>query len=269
MSRHALALGRARSGAALTLVSLGLCLLAWQVVATAGWVSPAVFPDLAQVGRAFLSLFTVGYPMGTRFWTHLAMSFGRILTGVALGGLVAVVLGFAIGWFPVLYDLCRPVITVARGIPAVALIPLAIAWFGIDEFSKVALIFYATFWIMLTHVIDSVRQVNPDWVRAGQAFGLGGGRLFLSVVLPAVLPRILTALRIGIAMGFVVVITAEMAGTVIGMGAMIMDARRFYRPDIVIVGMALIGAVGYTLSTGLERLERRLTRWARTQETEA
>jgi ABC-type nitrate/sulfonate/bicarbonate transport system permease component len=246
----------------LTALSIGLGLVLWELVAILTGGSRALVPDLGQIARAFASVFTVGYPEGTLFYTHLAVSLGRILTGVLTGAVAAVVLGFVIGWFPAVYALCHLVITVARGIPAVALIPLAIVWLGIDEASKVALIFYASFWIMLTHVVDAVRRVSPDLVRAGQVFGLTQRQLFAWVVLPATLPRVLTGLRIGLGMGFVVVITAEMVGTVRGMGAMIMDARRFFRPDIVIVGMILVGLVGGLLSTGLGRLERRLTRWA-------
>lgn len=243
-------------------MALVVCLVAWQVVATARWVTPSAFPDLPQIASAFWSLFTVGYPIGTRFWTHMAVSLGRVLAGVALGGVVAIMLGLAIGWFPALYYLTRGVVTAARGIPAIALIPLAIVWFGINEMSKIALIFYATFWIMLTQVVDAIHQVSPDLVRAGQAFALSRRQLFAWVLFPAVLPRILTALRVGAGIGFVVVIVAEMAGSRVGMGAMIIDARSYYRIDIILVGMALIGVVGFTLSTGLERLERRLLRWA-------
>ncbi len=246
----------------LTALSLLIGLALWELAATLLAGPQALVPDVLQVARAFVAVFTVGYPEGILFYTHLAASLGRILVGVLGGAVAAVVLGFVIGWFPALYALCRLVITVARGIPAVALIPLAIVWLGIDEASKVALIFYASFWIMLTHVVDAVRQVSPELVRAAQVFGLTRRQLFAWVVLPATLPRVLTGLRLGLGMGFVVVITAEMVGTVRGMGSMIMDARRFFRPDVVIVGMILVGLVGGLLSTGVGRLERRLTRWA-------
>lgn len=252
---------RRASGPWLMAPTLMALLAMWQLVASLPGPGRAV-PGIADVVGAFVTLFTVGYPQGIPFYTHLAVSLARIVAGVALGAAGALIIGFPIGWFPSLHALARPVITVARGIPAVALIPLAIAWLGIDETSKVALILYATFWIMLTHVVESVRGVDADLVRAGQAFGLTSFHLFRWVVLPAVFPRLLTGLRLAIGIGFAVVVTAEMVGTVQGMGAMLMDARRFYRADVVIVGMMLIGVVGFVLSAGLARIETRWTRWA-------
>jgi ABC-type nitrate/sulfonate/bicarbonate transport system permease component len=183
----------------LTVLSVAIGLVLWELLARFAGSPQALVPDLAQILRAFGAVLTVGYPEGTLVYTHLAVSLGRIFTGVLAGVDAAVAFGLVVGWFPAVYALAHLVITVARGMSVVALILLAIVWLRIDEASKVALIVYASFWIMLTHVVDAVRQV---------------------------------------------------------------DARRFFRPDVVIVGMMFVGAVGGILSTGLSRLGRRLARWA-------
>jgi ABC-type nitrate/sulfonate/bicarbonate transport system permease component len=115
---------------------------------------------------------------------------------------------------------------------------------------------------MLSNVIAGVKYVDPLLLRAGRTCGLRGPGLFREVVLPAALPRIFAGARMSLGVGFMVIVGAEMIGTIQGLGALIMEARTFYRSDITIIGMLIIGVIGFAISTGLAQLERFLLPWA-------
>ena len=125
---------------------------------------------------------------------------------------------------------------------AAGLVP--IVWFGAGELTKIVLIGYGCFWTMLSNVIAGVKYVDPTLVRAARSFGLTGIELYRSVVLPAALPRIFAGARMALGVGFMVIVGAEMIGTIEGLGALIMEARTFYRSEITIVGMLIIGVPG-------------------------
>ena len=141
------------------------------------------------------------------------------------------------------------------------MLPLALVWFGTGEASKLFLIGYGCFWVMLSNVIAAVQQVDPVLIRAARTMDANRFDIFLRVVLPAALPRIFAGARIALGVGFMVIVGAEMIGTIVGLGALIMEARTFYRSDITMVGMFVLGALGFAIGGGLEWLERRLMPW--------
>jgi ABC-type nitrate/sulfonate/bicarbonate transport system permease component len=161
----------------------------------------------------------------------------------------------------VLDRLTLPIITFARSVASLSLLPLAIIWFGTGELSKVLLIAYGCFWTMLPNAIAAVKYVDPALIRAARTLDTGPAAVFLRVVLPAALPRMFAGARVAIGVGFMIIVGAEMIGTVQGLGALIMEARTFYRSDITIVGMMLIGLIGFLVLSGLAWLERRLLPW--------
>jgi ABC-type nitrate/sulfonate/bicarbonate transport system permease component len=147
-------------------------------------------------------------------------------------------------------------------VATISLLPLAVAWFGVGELSRVFLITYACFWIILTNVIEGIKQVDPDFIRAGRMLGSTRSQLFLRVVLPAILPRIFTGMKVALGISFMVIVGVEMVGTIEGLGALIMQARTFYRSDAAMVGMIFIAMFGFLLSVLLDKLERILLPWA-------
>ena len=176
---------------------------------------------------------------------------------------LAIPLGLVIGWFPTLDRMTGTVTAFCRSVATLSLLPLAIVWFGTGELSKVLLIAYGCFWVMLGNVIAGVKYVNPVLIRAARTMDAGGVELFARVVLPAALPRILAGARVSLGVGFMVIVGAEMIGTIQGLGALIMEARTFYRADISLVGMAALGLLGFAFAAGLGWLERKLLPWHR------
>lgn len=245
-------------------VSTGsLCgaLLLWQLFAAGGVLDPFFFPPPSKLIYGLRLLLSRGYPEGTDLLAHISASLSRVCIGFSISAVLGILFGLAIGWFPKLEAMASPVITLCRGIPAIALVPLAITWFGIGETAKIFVVAYGCFWIMITSTIAGVRYVDPVLVRVAQSLDTRGWRLFFGVILPAALPRIFAGLRIGLGFAYMVLLAAEMVATVKGLGALIEDARRFFRTDITLDGMLLIGILGALMSWTMARIERRLLRW--------
>jgi ABC-type nitrate/sulfonate/bicarbonate transport system permease component len=236
---------------------------AWEAAVALGWLRPFQFPPPSRIAAAAWELAVSGFPTGTRIGEHALVTIRRIFTGFAAATAAAIPLGLLIGRSAVLDQLTLPVVTFARSVATLSLLPLALLWFGLGETSKVMLIAYACFWVMLSNAIAAAKYVDPVLVRAARTMDVGGPALFFRVILPAATPRLLAGARVAIGVGFMVIVGAEMIATVAGLGALIMEARTFYRTDVSIVGMVALGALGFGFTAGLARLERSLLPWDR------
>lgn len=242
---------------------LACLVLLWEGASQAGLLRPFYFPAPSRLAVAFWELWLEGFPEGVRVGRHMLVTLLRIGQGYALAVALAVPVGILIGWVPVLDRLTLPLITFARSVATLSLLPLVIVWFGVGELSKVLLIAYGCFWVMLTNVIAGVEYIDPILIRAARTLDTGPAGIFVRVVLPAALPRMFAGMRVALGVGFMVIVGAEMIGTIQGLGALIMEARTYYRSDISIVGMVLIGLFGSLISAGLARLERAVLPWHR------
>jgi ABC-type nitrate/sulfonate/bicarbonate transport system permease component len=240
---------------------IGALLAAWEAGAAFGWLRPVQFPPPSKLLHTLYELVRDGYPEGITLWTHLAITVQRILLGYFGALALAIPLGLAIGWFRFLDRLTEPVIAFCRSVATLSLLPLAIVWFGTGETSKIFLIGYGCFWVMLSNVVAAVKLVDPVLIRAARTMDTRPLDLFTHVALPAALPRMFAGARVALGVGFMVIVGAEMIGTIRGLGALIMEARTFYRSDITMVGMFVIGALGFAITFGLRRLEVRLLPW--------
>ena len=236
----------------------------WELGVAYGFLKAYQFPPASRIARGFYEIMTVGFPTGISIWSHTLTTILRILQGYCAAVLLAIPVGLLIGAFPVLDKLTAPLIVFCRSVATLSLLPLVIVWFGAGELTKVILIGYGCFWVMLSNVIAGVKYVDPVLIRAARAFNVGGFELYRKIVLPAALPRIFAGARMALGVGFMVIVGAEMIGTIEGLGALIMEARSFYRSEITIIGMLVIGLLGFLISTGLIWLERKLLPWATT-----
>jgi ABC-type nitrate/sulfonate/bicarbonate transport system permease component len=237
-------------------------LLAWEMAVRFGYLKPYQFPPASRIARGFVELSTTGFPTGVSIWSHTLVTVQRVLQGYLAAIALAIPVGLLIGVVPVLDKLTAPLVVFCRSVATLSLLPLVIVWFGAGELTKVVLIGYGCFWTMLSNVIAGVKYVDPTLVRAARSCGVSGLELYRTVVLPAALPRMFAGARMALGVGFMVIVGAEMIGTIEGLGALIMEARTFYRSEITIVGMLIIGLLGFAISTGLAWLERRLLPWA-------
>jgi len=167
------------------------------------------------------------------------------------------------GWSKVVHDQVDPVIEMLRPVPPLAWIPLSILWFGIGDTQNQFIIFLGIFFPILLNTIAGVANVEPNLVRAARCLGANDWEVLWRVVLRAALPQIVTGVRIGLGVGWMALVAAELVGANSGLGFLINDARTVLRTDYVIVGMATIGVVGLFIDWVIRSLSRRLLPWSR------
>ena len=247
---------------AVGLVTILVLLVLWELAVRLELLSARSFPPPSRLAQTLWTLVTVGFPRGITVWVHVKATMLRILKGYVVGVTLAVPIGLIIGRSALLDQVARPVITFARSVATISILPLAVAWFGVGELTRVFLITYAVFWVVVTSVIDGVKQVDPDYLRAAQTLGASPQQIFYRVVLPASLPRIFAGMRVALGLAFLVIVAVEMIGTIEGLGALIQEARTFYRSDASVVGMLFMALFGFTLAKGLDGLEKLLLPWA-------
>lgn len=240
----------------LNAISLGALLVGWYGVTAAGLIHPFLLPSPSDVVAEAWDLTRSGV-----IFRFAGISLLRVIGGFLIGSAVALPLGMLIGRVRAIRDLCDPVLELARPVPALALIPLAIAWFGIGETSKLFLIAYAAFFPVVINVIAGFHAVDPAHVRAARSLRASEVQIFRDVVLMSAFPYVVAGLRIGMGMAFLVLVAAELIASNAGLGYLIQEARLNFNTTRIFVGIIAIGLLGYVLSKTLLELERRVVPW--------
>lgn len=246
----------------LSIGSIALLLLGWFALTDlTGAISQKYLSSPAALVREFVSLLQTGYA-GTPLWLHFAASLGRTLTGYVISVVVAVPLGLVMGLSPTVRALLSPIFNIMRPVPAIALIPVMVLWFGIGETSKIFVIFLASFLYIVLNTTAGVATIPEGLVRAAVNLGANRFQMFWRVIFPASLPAILTGMKTGLAVSWAVVVAAELIAAQRGLGYMIQDAATFYRIKDVYIGVILIGVVGLLMTNTLSAIEARVIHWA-------
>jgi len=223
-------------------------------------MEPIWLPPPEKVVSRFVEISTEGY-QGFTLWEHLGYSLFRVVLGFLLGALVGIPLGYAMGlsnWFRGWFD---PIVEFMRPVPPLALIPLVIIWAGIGEVGKIILLFLAALWIMAIAARAGVSGVNITKVHAAYSLGASRFQLMRHVIVPNSLPEIFTGARVAMGVCWGTVVAAELVAAEKGAGMMIMVASRFQLTDIVIMGIILIGIIGYGIDILMRIAEKTLVPW--------
>lgn len=192
---------------------------------------------------------------------HLSFSLFRVVIGFLLGAMIGIPLGYAMGlsnWFRGWFD---PIVEFMRPVPPLALIPLVIIWAGIGEEGKIILLFLAALWIMAIAARSGVSGVGITKVHAAYSLGANKWQIMRHVIIPNSLPEIFTGARVAMGVCWGTVVAAELVAAEKGAGMMIMVAARFQQTDIVILGIVLIGIIGFGIDMGVRYIERLLVPW--------
>lgn len=243
-------------GAATVVVLLGT----WALVTNLFKISPMTLPSPQLMAKSFLNMLTDGYA-GKPLWEHILASLTRTLIGLLGGIACAVPIGLLMGYSRTVNASLMPLFGFIRPIPPIAFIPLVILWFGIGEFSKILLIFAASFNYTVLASAAGMRAVPEQLIRAGTNLGLTPWQLFTSVMLPAAMPQIFTGIKISIAVSWAVVVAAELIAAQAGLGFIIEDAGTFFRTPEVLIGVFIIGAIGLLFEIAITAVERRVLHW--------
>lgn len=253
--------GERRGGWRLSLGSVLVFVAIWLLVTETGLVKGRFLASPVMVVEEFWFLMNEGY-VGVPLFEHVGISVLRAVVGLLLALLVGVPLGLFIGWNARAGSAIGPLLTLFRPVPPIALIPLAVLWFGIGETAKVLLIFLAGFLYVSLSTANSLKEIRPVLVRAAAMLGASRRQVFMYVIFPEALPQIMNAVKVGAAISWAVVVAAEMVGAQRGLGYMILDAATFFRIADVYVGVVLIGIIGFGLEQIVMATERRWVHWA-------
>jgi ABC-type nitrate/sulfonate/bicarbonate transport system permease component len=212
-------------------------------------VSSVLFPPPSVVFRKGVVLVRNGVLL-----EHLWASIQRILAGFIAGSLLGIPIGLAMGSFRPVRKVLEPYTEFLRFIPAVAMITVAVIWFGIGEASKIFLIIYTTIFIVILNTAAGVAAIAPNKIRAAQALGATRRQIFLYVAMPATVPFILTGMRLAMGNSFTTIVAAELIAANEGLGKMLWDGRMFMLVDDIFVSLVCLGLLGFAVD--------RLFRWS-------
>lgn len=227
----------------------------WYGVRASGLVNPALVPAPHQVFAKFLEL------SHGRLGEDVLMSTQRVFFGVSLGVLLAVPVGFCLGWYQGVRTFVDPVINFFRALPPIALIPLVIVYFGIGETAKIAILFYASFFAGVIVMYEGIAQISPIFVKVARTLGASDLEIFGKVIVPLTVPHILTAVRVALGVAWATLVASELIAAQQGLGALIQNASAFFQLDIIYVGIISIGVIALAMDLLLRLATRKLVAW--------
>jgi sulfonate transport system permease protein len=230
--------------------------LAWQAGSAVGLVQANVLPAPSAVALTFWHVAQSG-----ELWANVEVSAWRALSGFGIGGGIGFTLGMLNGLSSLSETLTDSTLQMIRNIPHLALIPLVILWFGIDEEAKIFLVALGVFFPIYVNTQHGVRSVDPQLLEMGRAYGMTRAALFVRVVLPGALPSIFVGLRYGLGIMWLTLIVAETISASSGIGFMAMNAREFMMVDVVVLSILVYAALGKLADSTARLLERTCLAW--------
>jgi len=230
----------------------------WELVVDTGLVPNTLLATPVQVVELFFYKLGHADPDGAVLLVHAMTSIGEALTGYLLALAIGIPLGLLMGWFVVAEGLARPIFEMIRPIPPVAWIPLAIFWFGIGLTGKAFIIWASG---MVPCVINSfvgVRMTNPVYIRMARTYGASDWEIFREICVPSALPMVFGGLQVALAASWTALVAAELIAADRGLGFLITMGRRLLMPDMIVLGMLMVGLTGVIIGLIIDWVERRL-----------
>lgn len=233
-----------------------LLLAAWQLSSQFGFLSSRILPNPVNVVKAAVDLAVSG-----QLFEYIRASTMRAVIGFAIGGGIGFLLGLLNGVSKTAESLLDTSLQMIRNIPHLALIPIVILWFGIEEEAKLFLVALGTFFPIYLNTYHGIRTVDQSLIEMGKVYGLKGFTLFTTIILPGSLPSILVGVRYAIGITWVTLIVAETIASNSGIGYMAMNAREFMRLDIVVLSIILYALLGKLSDLIVKIAEKKLLKW--------
>ena len=239
-----------------SIILLIFLVFVWWLISLLGFIDPLFLPDPLSTVQELLRLFN-GQEAG-----HLLSTTYRALFGFILASVVAIPLGLVIGSYGKLYGYLELIIEFTRSLPATALFPLFLLYFGIGDLSKIFLITFTSFWVILTSTIYGAWQVNPVKLSVGDIYRASFIQKFLYIILPSVAPHIVSGLRNALPIALIVSVVVEMfVGTNMGLGLIIYNGYLTYNSAQLFAALLLTGLLGFLLNKTLLFASKKLIHW--------
>ena len=238
------------------LISLTGVVILWSLFANSGFISQDLFPTPGQVWAAAIELYQDGVLV-----SDLKVSLTRAAIGFSIGASLGILIGLLTARIKLVSIALEPFLNLLRPIPAIALVPVAIVWFGIGEGSKYFVISYTVFLAVWLNTHAGASDVASTYIRAARSLGASKFREFFEVIIPASAQHIVVGLRLGAALAFLSLVAAELSGASSGIGFRLQDARQFMRTDRMFVGLIELGILGALLDAVFVFFSRRIVHW--------
>lgn len=248
----------------LNVASIIVFLVLWQLFSMyneqAQIMNPKYLPGPISVVQ---TVFEYIFDKGTLF-QHIWASLYRILGGFLLGSVVAVIIGYISSKSKIFANIFDPIFNIFGPIPAYAFMPLFIIWFGIGELPKFLMIAYVTFFPMLSYTREGINSINPVLIRAAMSLGANQWQIFKRVTFKAAFPSIISGMKTSLALAFSGLVVAEMMGSDLGLGYIIVDSKNWFRVSDMFMAMFLIAAEYLIIYFILSYIEKKLFKWKKT-----
>jgi len=249
----------------ISIISLLSFFLVWQLLCSSGLVSDRYLSTPIRTVLLFFDKLTNSKPDGNTLGVNVLTSLQVSMSGFVLAAGIGVPLGLLMGWYKGIDKFVRPLFEILRPIPPVAWIPFTILWLGIGLWAKAFIIFFTTMVPCVINSYTGVKLTNKTLINVAKTCGASNFQIFLKVAIPSSLPVMFAGLRIAIGNAWGCLVAAEMLAANAGLGFMIAMGRQFVRPDIIVLGMLVIGIVGVLFAVLVSLLERKLVGWRATK----
>jgi NitT/TauT family transport system permease protein len=247
---------------AMMLCSPAIALSIWQLLVYCGLISTESFTSPAQVFTALGEVvFEKNAALRGSLATHVWASLQEVLLGFLLAVVIGVPVGMFMGWSRIAFNFLDPLVELLRPIPPTAWVAISLLIFGLGLQQKVFVVFVGVISPILITTLDGVRGIDPILLKVARTHNASPTDTLRKVVFPALLPNILTSFRVGIGMGWMVVVAAELIAAEAGLGFLLIQAYRIFRMDVMIAVMLIIGLLALLMDRGMRWVQNRLMMW--------
>ena len=244
------------SAITLSLVIPILLLAVWSIVTVTEFIPSYQLPSPIAVVETI-----VGLAQDGTLWSHLGITFSRVIIGSLIGTIIAVLLGSVVGFYSKAERLFDPIIQAFKSIPSLAWVPLFILWMGIGEPSKISLIAVGVFFPVYLNMVSGILNVDRKLIEVGKVYGLSHFELVRRIILPATFPSFFTGLRSGLGLGWMFVVAAELMGASQGLGYLLVIGQNSSSPDLIIASIILFAIVGKCTDWLVKLVENKVLSW--------
>lgn len=235
-----------------------IILIIWEIAGLLGWIKVYTIPRPLKIVETAFDL-----TKNLILIQHIVSSVIRVVAGFSIAAILALILGILTALSKKFYKYTDCFIQILKPIPPIAWIPLAILWLGIGESSKLFIICIGAFFPIFSNVVDGIKQIEGKFLEVAEILEIPRAKFIKKVIILGALPSIMTGLRVGLGSAWMCVVAAEMIAATRGIGYMLMDGRSLSRPDMVILGMLIIGFIGKLMNDWLLKLEKKKIYWIR------
>lgn len=244
----------------LTIITIFIVFAVWYAVAATGMFSETIIPSPKSVIESFINVLSNGYK-GHSLLEHLATSMKRLVWAYFLVVITAVPLGLLSGYNSKIRAILEPIVEFYRPLPPLAYYTILVLWMGIDEESKLALLYLAGFAPVYIACVAGVVRINADYINGAYTLGANKRQIFFYVIFPAALTDVFTGLRTALGVEYTTLVAAEMVAATAGIGWLVLDASNYLRSDTVFMGVIIMGITGILLDKIIRVIEEKIIHW--------